>query len=281
MHVDFRQIGFTLVGTSPTLLAMDLIITAALSEELNAAMDVCPDRKKIHRGGITLWTAVTRGGSTVFFLKTGIGPQRAAKRLHRATCTTSNNVQVLTVGYAGALDPSLRLGDLVVVRYATLISNQDSALPLAEASVSGRWELASSAPLLPLGVVAGRHITIGDCVTSWQVVGSPTDKAYLFSRFQSSIVDMETAGLAQAAASRGVPYQCVRTITDEATDTLLAPLSPSSSPTLTGRAIKMAAAGSWIHRYGQWKARAEQARESMSRFMKAYFEAIDAAELGS
>lgn len=250
------------------------LIAAALSEELGTAMESCKEHERIRLGSLVLWRARTQRGIPIYFLKTGIGPKRAADRLTRAIESTAPS-QVLTLGYAGALDPDLQLGDLVVGRSAVLLENQGNVPSLTEAPISGPWELSSCDEMLRIGRSAGLRASTGDVLTSWRIIGEPLDKESLFLRSHASIVDMETAALARVALSRKIALSCVRAVTDDAEDTLLAPFSNEPSATLAGRALKIAAAGKWIHRYSQWKGQAATARENLYRFARGYFEAID------
>ena len=111
-----------------------------------------------------------------------------APRVPRLLCAGA--AQVLLVGLAGGLDPSLRTGDVIV-----------DPCP-AEIPGEGRRP--------------------GTVHTSARLISTPADKAALFASTGAACVDMETAIVRDAANAAGVPFVCVRAILDTAQE----PLSP-------------------------------------------------------
>ena len=102
------------------------MIAAALEEELETAKSLCPDSKRIPGEKVKIWQGI-RKEEPICFLKTGVGPKRAASNLKEALSVTRPS-HILVIGYAGAIDPNLRLGTLVAVRKALLFS-LDENLP--------------------------------------------------------------------------------------------------------------------------------------------------------
>ena len=253
-----------------------LFIAAALAEELRVALDLCSARVEPGYPGVSVWKG-SRNGKEIHFLKTGAGPNRSAVRLERllACCKPS---QILLAGYAGALDPSLKIGDLVVIRAASSFGEQESALTLEQTPLTGSWELGRSQELFQLGKNAGLRISLGETLTSPHIIGEPGQKRTLRRRFHADVIDMETAALARVSLSRGVPLSCVRAVTDEAADTFLAPFSYEPGSTLAGRGLRLLAAGSWPSRYGEWKERAATARESLRQFLTWYLDSSGPGE---
>jgi adenosylhomocysteine nucleosidase len=93
---------------------------------------------------------------------------------------------IILAGFAGALDPSLKVGDVVVEGW------------------SGE----------PLGFRCGKIHTAGE------IVATPAAKAVLFAATRALAVDMEGEIVRQAANTLGVPFLHVRAITDSAADSL-------------------------------------------------------------
>ena len=121
---------------------------------------------------------------------------------------------VLSAGYSGALTSALRVGDLVL---ATEVADMDGncwpatwpgALPI------GEWR----APL-----TRGRVLTTPDLVTD------PARKRELGERHQALAVDMESAVAARVCHQSGIPYGCLRAISDD-WDTPLSPTLASLTP---------------------------------------------------
>jgi nucleoside phosphorylase len=92
-------------------------------------------------------------------------------------------------GLAGALEPSLSVGDVVV--------DQASDFPVTD----GRWRRG------------GIH-------TAGEIVATPAGKSALFRAGGDLVVEMENAFARRFAAERGVPFLGVRAVSDSAAEPL-------------------------------------------------------------
>ena len=248
-----------------------LLIVAALAEELQVALDLCPKRAKITCGGRKVWTGEHKGNQ-IWLLKSGTGPRRSAASVERVLARQCPSF-ILGIGYGGSLDPGLDIGDLVLIRRASLLgSPQGSRVPLADLVPTGSWELSEFPDIMAQAKAAGLNLARGDILTSPWIVGDPAQKLALHRRFQAALVDMETAAIARAAASRGIRYCCVRAVSDRADDTFLAPLGNDPSASTAGRALRALGIGNWIHLYREWKKRTAVARRNLRRFLAWYLE---------
>ena len=246
-----------------------ILIAAALSEELAVALDLFPKCEKAQFPGLRLYRSQCHG-HIVLFLKTGVGPARAAAKLEKLLQSLAPE-KVLCIGYAGALSSELRVGDLIVGRMALLVDPETMAAPsLAEVEPRGEWELAASDELTALARESGIPVHGGTILTSPFIIGDPSQKSLLQRRFGAIVVDMETAALARICSSHGIPLSCVRAVSDGAHDTFLAPLSYDPQRTALGRAVRVAGAGHWLRRLREWKERSALARQSLRGFMKLY-----------
>ncbi|MFZ0685466.1 MAG: hypothetical protein WAM89_07965 [Terriglobales bacterium] len=115
----------------------------------------------------------------------GIGAE-AARRATEAAIHEMNPARVISVGFAGALDSSLRVGDVVQPR--TVINAADGA----------RTEVASGSGVL----------------VSSATVADSQQKARLGKAYGACAVDMEAAAVAQGAEARGVEFGAVKAISD-------------------------------------------------------------------
>lgn len=225
-----------------------LLVIAALSEELRIAQELCQGC-----------------ASGVYLVKSGVGPRAAAIRLSRFLENHPVS-KILAFGYAGALDPDLKVGDLVAVRRVLSIGENVAArTPLDQMEAEGSWELRPD----DLGCL-GVGIRCGDVLTTPFIIGDPEQKKLLRARFQTAAVDMETGAFARVASAARIPFAAIRAITDEAEDSFLAPVSYDPASTLAGKAKKVVSAGHWLLRYKDWAARASVARESLRRFLTVY-----------
>jgi nucleoside phosphorylase len=244
-----------------------LLIAAALEEELRIAMALCRQQKKIPHRSISLWQA-NRNDKTIGFVKAGVGPKRSAANLEEALKMVEPS-QILVIGYAGALDPDLQVGDLVAVARALAFSLPEDNPEWENVQLDGTFELAQSEALAQSAGALGLRASIGDAMTSSYVLGDAAHKNFLFSRFHASIVDMETAALARVAASKNVPLSCIRVISDEARDTFLAPFSHDPSRNMAARAGKLFNKG-MVQTYREWKANTRVAKKSLTHFLSHY-----------
>ena len=117
----------------------------------------------------------------------GVGAE-SARRATEAVIREVNPAQIISVGFAGALDPFLKLGD--VVEPCTVINAADGA----------RTELGAGAGIL----------------VSSATVASKDQKLRLAKSYNASAVDMEAAAVAQGAEARGVEFAALKAISDEA-----------------------------------------------------------------
>jgi adenosylhomocysteine nucleosidase len=112
---------------------------------------------------------------------------------------------VLSAGFAGALDPSLAIGDVVL---ATEIVDTKGNL----------WQ--TTWPVEPLKGEWRPPMRRGRVLTSPELVDTPEKKNDLGLRQQAVAVDMESAVLARLCSRNEVPFGCVRSISDRADTTL-------------------------------------------------------------
>ena len=116
----------------------------------------------------------------------GIGSD-AARRAAEAVIVLYGPTLVYSAGYAGALDPRLKVGE--VIHAGRVVNAGDGS------SVQ----------------IAG-----GDGVlVSYPAVATPEQKMKLRESYQAQAVDMEAAAVARAAEARGVSFSALKVISDE------------------------------------------------------------------
>lgn len=116
----------------------------------------------------------------------GIGGE-VARRATEAAIALYAPGMVYSVGFAGALESGLKIGDVVVPR---------------------RVVNASDGSSVDTGTGEG-------VLVSFASVASPEQKTKLGASFAAQAVDMEAAPVAQAAQARGVRFAAVKAISDE------------------------------------------------------------------
>lgn len=134
-------------------------------------------------------------GHGVRVIATGMGSGPA--EMHTRQAIADGATAAISVGFCGALDPSLERGDVVVPE-----SVRDTA-------TGETWPCDA-------GLAMGAGPPRGVLVTVPSVVGDPAARRAL----GGTAVDMESAGTARACAQAGIPFAAIRAVTDRAHDVL-------------------------------------------------------------
>jgi len=116
----------------------------------------------------------------------GIGAA-AARRASEAVIAIFDPKIVCSAGFAGALDPKLRVGDLI--RPSTVINAGDGSRTVVDGG-------------------EGVLVSVGS-------VASPAQKSKLRESYGAEAVDMEAATVARAAEVRGKQFTAVKAVSDE------------------------------------------------------------------
>jgi nucleoside phosphorylase len=249
-----------------------LLIVAAMEDELKVAMELSREVKRIHSPGITLWQG-TIENRLLHFLKVGVGPEKSAGNLDKALSQIVPD-QILVIGYAGALDPQLKLGSLVAVTKASAFSLDKSCPDWDQVQLHGSYDLTLAESMVSVAKAAGLEAIAGSALSSSHVLGKPEHKSLLYKRFQASAVDMETAFLAQRATSRRIAMSCIRTISDVAQDSFLEPFAYDPAAKIAERVKKLFDTG-MAQTYREWKNHAAVAKLSLKRFLEDYLRHAD------
>lgn len=130
----------------------------------------------------------------------GIGAE-AARRATEAAIARYAPRLVYSAGFAGALEPRLKIGDVIVPRR------------VVNAGDGGSVDTGTGEGVL----------------VSFASVASPEQKAKLGASFGAQAVDMEAAAVAQAAEARGAHFAAVKAISDES-DFALPPMDKFVTP---------------------------------------------------
>jgi len=246
-----------------------MLVVAALAEETKVVLESARQVRRID--GVSGLLEARRDGRRFYLLRSGVGPKAAAERLTYALRHVRPSL-LLIVGYAGALKHGLQLGDLVAIARSSLLGKMPAETLAAGASVcQGSWELSASGDLARIAAAAGLSIRSVEGLTAHDVVGDPVHKELLRRQFGATVVDMETAVLARTAALGGIPAACVRAITDPADDPFLKPFSFRSRAARIRTHVNSLTTGEFFHNLQEWNKRTEIARESLGRFLNAYF----------
>lgn len=200
-----------------------LAIVGAMPEEteplLAVAVDVVAERAgpfAIHRARLD--------GVPVLLATCGIGKVQAAA-LTQALLERGASA-VLFTGVAGGVDPTLRVGDLVVAADALQHDVDVTALGYARGQVPGheavRWAADAAlrdrvaAAARTVAALEGVRVVVGTVASGDRFVADPADVAHLRAEFGAACAEMEGGAVAQVCAAWGVPWAIVRSVSDTA-----------------------------------------------------------------
>jgi adenosylhomocysteine nucleosidase len=168
-----------------------------------------------------LWVGAWQSRS-VFVMKSGVGPDKAETTLREALQLCRPDV-ILSFGTAGGLSSDCRVGDLVLVdRLIDLRRGESLDINPQLLSTAAMWLCNHQLPFKQ-----------GHVVTSPRVIDDEAERDRLCTSFGALAVEMESAVLGQIATAHGIPFLCIRTISDYANSELavLGPLKATSKTT--------------------------------------------------
>ena len=168
---------------------MRVLLVASDSREFRGILAHAERARRISIG--VDWARTARlNGHDVLLVANGVGRRRAAAA-GDAAWTIFPADRVISTGFCGALDPVLRLSEIVVAACVSTQTRRFSAVPIAG----------------PTPAVTGNICTID------RVARTASEKQAL--RAPGALaVEMEAGGVAEWAESVGLPFSCVKTVTD-------------------------------------------------------------------
>ncbi len=152
--------------------------------------------------------SVERAGRRWLLVANGSGAalaRQAAETAHERESVSC----VVSVGFCGGLDPRLAPGDIFVASDV-------------------RWMDGRSAvrPQMP----DTRKFFVRGILISAGLVVATTDEKFRLRRAGGDAVEMEAAGVAEFAASRSLPFFCIRAVTDTANESFALDLNGLRDP---------------------------------------------------
>ncbi len=150
----------------------------------------------------------------------------------------AENAALVSFGIAGALDPALAPGTLLLPRRVV----NEAGVAIA---VDADWQARLGAALRARGLVAVE----GDLLGIAQIVASPEEKAALYRRTGAVAVDLESHIAAAVAQRLGRPFVVLRAVADPALSAL--PPAALVGMDADGNAAIVPVLGSILHRPGQ------------------------------
>jgi adenosylhomocysteine nucleosidase len=193
----------------------DIGIVCALPIELGAFLDRCQRVKKYVGSNF-----VFRGGRydniRIVVVESGTGFARA-RRATQALIDAHSPKWILSSGFAGALVPTVKIGDIVVANSIVDTHGQTLVIDVAFPADPGR----------------GLHI--GRILTSDAIVRLVSEKQQLAANLGAIAVDMESLAVAQVCREQGIRCLSIRSISDDLANDLPPEVLSLIGPTGTTR----------------------------------------------
>jgi adenosylhomocysteine nucleosidase len=182
------------IGTSPPC------VVFALAREAMAFRAPFPTKRQLRRAPCRAWLAGTHG-RTVLVLETGIGRRAMEASVAGVLGRPGPGGKpyrppfLVLAGFSGGLRRGLDVGSVIL---ATEVVDEHE----------GRW---------PTSWPAERTTNVrqGRVLTTDTIVAEPARKHELGVRYGALAVDMESAAAARVCHERGVPFGCLRAISDD------------------------------------------------------------------
>lgn len=195
-------------------------IIGAMVEEIELLHEHTQVASEVTKAGITYYTGKLHG-KDVIYCKSGVG------KVNAAVCTQIlldlGADCVLFTGVAGAVDPRLNIGDIVISTSCLQHDMDCSPLGFARGMIPfhSRSEFMADERLVELAEAAsdrqfpGRSLK-GKVLSGDQFIASRETVKLLHETMQGTCVEMEGASVAQVCDMNEVPYVVIRSMSDKA-----------------------------------------------------------------
>ena len=162
-------------------------------------------------------------GFPVEFHFVGVGPRRSARAMNEFLTKAKRKPEgVLMLGVAGAVDPGMESGEVILADTYALDTKEDSAADIPpDPEMLGVAESVASNLRMP--VSRASSLTVDHLIVEGK------ERQGLREKYGAGSVNMEDHAVASAAREFGVPFLSVRTILDTAEQTI-----PGYLPGLSG-----------------------------------------------
>lgn len=195
-------------------------IIGAMVEEIDLLHKTVSKTGSFVKAGIE-YTEGSLHGHQVVFCKSGVG------KVNAAVCTQlliDAGVEcVLFTGVAGAVAPSLNIGDIVISTSCLQHDFDVTPLGFARGQIPYQdvWEFQAAPDLVELASSAseqlfpGRSLK-GKVLSGDQFIASRDAVRGMYEELDGACTEMEGASLAQVCVMNGVPFVVIRSMSDKA-----------------------------------------------------------------
>lgn len=198
---------------------MALAIMSPMAEEIELYLKTCDRAGSTRHAGLTFHRA-EQYGHDLILVTSGVGKVNAAL-CAQILVDTFDAQTLLCTGSAGALNPSLDIGDIVVARDCVQHDVQVDflGLPRGQIPFTGLRFFESSSRLVQKVQALSfpeLQLHVGRVLTGDVFVQDEAFRQELRRELEGECVEMEGAAVGQVAALNDVPFLVVRAISDRA-----------------------------------------------------------------
>ncbi len=178
----------------------------------------------IHKTGKTIIYEGFRDSRPIAIIQTGMGAKNAIQAaqffkdnflgyIKDRSIGPEDNIEVLMIGFCGAADESMKIGDTVVCRSIKNIARSDEK----GVFLNGSLELEKDGPArnrIKDGPLYAAGATVPEVITN------PAAKKRLNTGFDIQAIDMESYWIGKVVQEMKLPFSCIRVVSDGARDQL-------------------------------------------------------------
>jgi adenosylhomocysteine nucleosidase len=165
--------------------------------------------EEVRRDGVCRTWRGRRRGQGVLLVETGIGRLRAERAVAHVLDSSAFTV-VLSVGFGGALCNGFGIGDVVVCRALCADVAPAGELLDLDGKLLGLCRRVGGELHQLVKIVEGTCVTVGLPVCRVQ------RRVELARDYDAGLVDMESYWIGRIALARGLPFLCIRCVSDSA-----------------------------------------------------------------
>jgi adenosylhomocysteine nucleosidase len=146
----------------------------------------------------------------ILLVQAGIGRENAQSSVESIAAKHSP-AALLFFGYCGALEASLKVGDLVICQQLRSENAPGEKLACDPGLIALAEQAAQKAIVRQASMF---KIQSGTSLTATRLINRPQERRSLAQLHAAQVVEMENSWAAQAAAQRGIPFLAVRSVSD-------------------------------------------------------------------
>ncbi|MDF2521133.1 MAG: adenosylhomocysteine nucleosidase [Clostridia bacterium] len=196
-------------------------IIGAMKEEKDAILSLMQQVERVEHYGVKFYIGTINNKSCVLS-KSGVGKVNAARATQIMIDKFSPEF-IINIGSAGALEPSLEIGDIVISDNCIQHDADITAFGHPKGYIAGLRYIQADPELIEmckkameLSVGHQYKTYIGTVASGDQFISSQEKKQELHREFNAWCAEMEGAAIAQVCYLCQVPYVVIRSISDKA-----------------------------------------------------------------